>query len=80
VADPHTSTYSGPGAEVVVPLNTDTHRYPFRLPCRFAGKSGFLVLDQLRVIDRERMVKRVGRLAPQPLALALKGLQEMFAP
>ncbi len=34
---------------VVVPLTTGTHRYPFRLPCRFAGKSGFLVLDQLRV-------------------------------
>jgi len=68
------------GTFLVVPLTTGTHRYPFRLPCRFAGKSGFLVLDQLRVIDRERLVKRVGRLAPQPLAQALLRLQEMFAP
>ena len=68
------------GTFLVVPLTTGTHRYPFRLPCRFAGKSGFLVLDQLRVIDRERLVKRLGRLPPQPLAQALKGLREMFAP
>ncbi len=36
------------GTFLVVPLTTGTHRYPFRLPCRFAGKSGFLVVDQLR--------------------------------
>jgi len=68
------------GTFLVVPLTTGTHRYPFRVPCRFAGKSGFLVLDQLRVIDRARLVRRLGRLPPQPLAQALKGLQEMFAP
>ena len=46
------------GTFLVVPLTTGTHRYPFRLPCRFAGKSGFLILDQLRVVDRERLVRR----------------------
>jgi mRNA interferase MazF len=68
------------GTFLVVPLTTGAHRYPFRLPCRFAGKSGFLVLDQLRVIDRQRLVRRLGRLPPQPLAETLKALQEMFAP
>lgn len=68
------------GTFLVVPLTTGTHHYPFRLPCRFAGKSGFLVVDQLRVVDRERLVRRLGRLPPRPLAETLRVLQEMFAP
>jgi len=37
---------------------------PFGSPASFGGKSGFLVLDQLRVIDRERLVRHLGRLPP----------------
>lgn len=65
---------------IVAPLTTGTHRYPFRLRCRFGGKTGFLVLDQLRAIDQERLVRRLGRLSPETLSKALGTLQEMFAP
>ena len=65
---------------IVAPLTTGGHRYPFRIPCRFKGKSGHVVLDQIRTVDRDRLVRRLGQLAPQTLGRALDVLQEMFAP
>ncbi len=64
---------------IVAPLTTGSHPYPFRIPCRVAGKSGHIVLDQLRTIDRARLVRRVARLSAPTLAKVLTGLQEMFA-
>jgi mRNA interferase MazF len=65
---------------IVAPLTTGGHRYPFRIPCRFAGRSGHVVLDQIRTVDHQRLVRRLGKLAPQTLRQALSVLQEMFAP
>jgi mRNA interferase MazF len=65
---------------IVAPLTTGGHPYPFRAPCRFGGKSGHVVLDQIRVVDRERLVRRLGRLAPTTLIRVLAVLHEMFAP
>jgi mRNA interferase MazF len=70
----HVNTY------IVAPLTMGTHAYPFRIPCRFQGKAGHVVLDQIRTVDRERLVKRLGRLAPTALERSLAVLQEMFAP
>ncbi len=67
-------------AFIVAPLTTGSHPYPFRAPCRFAGRVGHVVLDQVRTVDRERLVRRLGRLAPVTLGRALVILQEMFAP
>ena len=67
------------GTFIVAPLTRGSHPYPFRIPCRFAGKDGHLVLDQLRTIDRERLLKRLGALSRPTLAKALGVLQEMFA-
>jgi mRNA interferase MazF len=64
----------------VAPLTTGGHPYPFRIPCRFAGKAGHVVLDQVRTVDRERLVRRLGRLPPGSVRDALSVLQEMFAP
>ena len=65
---------------IVAPLTTGGHPYPFRIPCRFRGRPGFVVLDQLRTVDQERFNRRLGRLAPATLARVLGVLQEMFAP
>ena len=65
---------------IVAPLTTGGHPYPFRVSCRFQGKLGRVVLDQIRTVDRERLVKHLGRLAPGTLGRALGVLQEMFAP
>lgn len=65
---------------IVAPLTTGSHAYPFRVACRFQGKSGNVVLDQIRTVDRERLIRRLGRLSPQALGRSLRLLQEMFAP
>lgn len=65
---------------IVAPLTTGSHLYPFRIPCRFQGRQGHIVLDQLRTVDQERMVRHLGEIAPATLERALSALQEMFAP
>ena len=63
---------------IVAPLTTGGHPYPFRIPCRFGRRSGHVVLDQIRTVDRERLGRRLGRLAPSTLGRALTVLREMF--
>jgi mRNA interferase MazF len=65
---------------IVAPMTTGGHLYPFRIPCRFAGRAGYVVLDQVRTVDRDRLVRRLGRLSPATLSRALGALQEMFVP
>ena len=65
---------------MVAPLTTGSHPYPFRIPCRFKGRQGHVVLDQLRAVDLERMVRHLGRITPTTLGRALVTLQMMFAP
>ncbi|MSQ88657.1 MAG: type II toxin-antitoxin system PemK/MazF family toxin [Betaproteobacteria bacterium] len=64
---------------IVAPLTTGGYAYPFRIACRFQGKSGHIVLDQIRTIDRERVVRRLGRISVSTLSAALAVLQDMFA-
>jgi len=64
---------------IVAPLTKGEHAYPFRVPCRFGGKDGFVVVDQVRAVDVERFSKRLGRLTPATLARSLEVLQAMFA-
>jgi mRNA interferase MazF len=63
---------------IVAPLTTGGHPYPFRLPTRFANKAGHLVLDQIRTIDQDRIVRRLGALSPAALERALGVLRQMF--
>ena len=64
---------------IVAPLTTGSHPYPFRVPCRFGRRAGHVVLDQIRTVDRERLVHRLGRLTPAALSKVLRVIQEMFA-
>ncbi len=65
---------------IVAPMTTKGRPYPTRIPCRFQGKAGQVVLDQIRTVDRVRLVKRLGRLDAKTSAIVLDVLQEMFAP
>ena len=65
---------------IVAPLTTGTYSYPFRVPCRFEGRSGYIVLDQIRTVDQERLVRRLGKLSASAMEQTLIILQEMFAP
>jgi mRNA interferase MazF len=64
---------------VIAPMTTGCQAYPWRIPCRFRQRAGFVALDQLRTVDRERLVKRLGRLTPSTVAAVLEGLQQMFS-
>ncbi len=65
---------------LVAPMTTGGQAYPWRIACRFQQRSGFVALDQLRTVDRERLVRRLGRLNPTTLEAVFDALQEMFAP
>ena len=63
---------------IVAPMTTGGHPYPFRVACRFAGKRGHIVLDQVRTVDHERLKKRLGSVSESTMKEALKVLGEMF--
>jgi mRNA interferase MazF len=63
---------------IIAPMTTAGRAYPWRIRCRFQNRSGYVVLDQLRTVDRERLVKRLGTLTAGTVAQVLTGLQEMF--
>ncbi len=65
---------------IVTPMTTGGHLYPWRVRCRFQGRSGLVAIDQVRTVDTECLVRRLGQLAPGKLASVLTVLQEMFAP
>ena len=65
---------------IVAPMTTASHSYPFRVRCRFQGKEGHVVLDQIRTVDRRRFVRNLGTLSAQALERSLRVLAKMFAP
>src|SRR5262245_25426014 len=64
---------------IVAPMTTAGRAYPWRVPCRFQRRSGFVALDQLRTVDAERLARRLGTLSPHTVTAVLQRLQEMFA-
>ena len=64
---------------ILAPMTIGGQSYPFRVACRFQKRDGFVVLDQLRTVDTERLVRKLGRLSSTALSVALGILQEMFA-
>lgn len=65
---------------IVAPMTTRGRPYPTRVDCEFSGRSGQVALDQLRTVDRRRLVERLGSLDSGTGAAVLAVLQEMFAP
>ena len=65
---------------IVTPMTTGGYTYPWRVRCRFQGRSGLVAVDQVRTVDTERLVRRLGQLAPGTLGSVLAVLGEMFAP
>lgn len=64
---------------IVAPMTTKGRPYPTRVACRFQGKEGQVVLDQIRTIDKSRLVRKLGRLSKSTQAEVLITLAEMFA-
>ena len=65
---------------IVAPMTTKGRGYPTRVDCKFKSKQGQIVLDQIRTVDKIRLVKRVGKIDTQTQSKVVSVLGEMFAP
>lgn len=64
---------------IVAPMSTQGMDYPTRVPVTFRGKSGRVVLDQIRTVDRRRLLKRLGHVGGTTAKRVQMVLSEMFA-
>lgn len=64
---------------IIAPLTTAAKDYPTRVSCTFRKKQGQIVLDQIRTIDKSRLVKKLGTLDPETSSEIVSVLQQMFA-
>ena len=65
---------------IVAPMTTKGRNYPTRVLCAFKGKEGQVVLDQVRTVDKSRLVQKLGRIDKHTQDEVLSMLAEMFAP
>jgi mRNA interferase MazF len=66
------------GTVIIAPMTTKGRSYPTRIDCSFQGKLGQVVLDQIRTVDKSRLVKRLGKLSTGTSGRILEVLTEMF--
>lgn len=66
------------GTVIIAPMTTKGRDYPTRVRCTFQGVEGRIVLDQIRTVDKTRLVKKLGRLSPTASERLLSVLIEMF--
>ena len=64
---------------IVAPMTTRGSSYPTRVSCKFKGKQGQIVLDQLRTVDKVRLVRKLGSVTRPTQAQVMAVLAEMFA-
>ena len=64
---------------IIAPMTTGSRPAPFRIAVRHAGKNGLILLDQLRAVDKARLVKRSGAIGLATLRATLEALAEVFA-
>jgi len=64
---------------IIAPLTSKGFTAPFRVPVTHAGSKGLIVLDQIRTVDKLRLVKRLGAVSARTLSAVLVTLQEVFA-
>jgi mRNA interferase MazF len=63
---------------IIAPMTSRSHAYPTRVPLRFKGKDGWVVLDQIRTVDKARLIKKLGRLQPETVQTIKAVIQEML--
>ena len=64
---------------IVAPMTTKARNYPTRVSCRFESKDAHIVLDQIRTVDKSRLIKRLGRITTRTQKEVLTVLAELFA-
>lgn len=66
------------GTVIVAPMTTKSHEYPTRISLKFQGKEGWIILDQLRTIDKVRLVKKLGNIEAKTVRKVKEVLREML--
>lgn len=64
---------------IVAPMTTADKDYPTRVTCQFMGKKGHIVLDQIRTIDKTRLIKKLGTINTETQVNVISVLQHLFA-
>jgi mRNA interferase MazF len=64
---------------ITAPMTTKGKAYPTRIACQFQGKNGQIVLDQIRTIDKTRLVKKLGQINQDEQSVVLDTLAKIFA-
>jgi mRNA interferase MazF len=67
------------GTVIVAPMTSASRGYPSRVALRFQDKSGQVAADQIRAVDKDRLVKKMGRVPAPVLSAVLAVLVEMFS-
>jgi mRNA interferase MazF len=65
---------------IIAPMTTRGRQYPTRIACEFQRKQGQIVLDQIRTVDKARLLRKLGRIDNHTQIEVLSVLQEMFSP
>ena len=64
---------------IIAPMTTKGKAYPTRVVCQFQGKDGQIILDQIRTIDKTRLIEKLGQISQDEQRVVLDTLAEMFA-
>jgi mRNA interferase MazF len=63
---------------IIAPMTTKGRSYPTRVKCTFQGTTGQIVLDQIRTVDRSRLVRKLGTIDKKTGTMVLSVLQAIF--
>ncbi len=63
---------------IIAPMTSKSHSYPTRVPIKFMGQNGWIVLDQLRTVDKKRLIKKFGRLSQKTINKIKSVIKEML--
>jgi mRNA interferase MazF len=66
------------GTVIIAPMTTKSHNYPTRVELEFQGKNGWIVLDQIRTVDKTRLIKKVGKIEEKTIQEVKNVLREML--
>jgi mRNA interferase MazF len=66
------------GTVIIAPMTTKSKSYPTRVELTFQGKKGFIVLDQIRTVDKSRLIKKLGSTDVKTIQKIKKIIQEML--
>lgn len=64
---------------IIAPMTTKGRSYPTRVACKFQGKEGQIILDQIRTVDKFRLVRKLGQLKEKTSAEVLETLAQLFS-